>query len=82
MRLLTFFAATFALAGCATPAATFERQVLESASPEAISCGFVPYGHDMTSAGECVAEGVSRRVPFVVGVQVLGTDSEIWEAYI
>jgi hypothetical protein len=82
MRHLAFLAATFALAGCATPAATFERQVLESTSPETISCGFVPYGQEMASASECVTDGASRKVPFVVAVQVRGTDSEIWEAYI
>jgi hypothetical protein len=82
MRHLAFLAATFALAGCATPADTFERQALEFTSPEAISCGFVAYGQDMASARECAAEGVSRKVPFIVAVQVLGTDSEIWEAYI
>ena len=71
--------ASLVLASCATSAERFQSKLGEMAGRNARSCGLAALNQPPEESASCARSALSTHTPFMVGFQLQGIDSQIWE---
>lgn len=71
-----------ALGACTTPFESFHSHLREAVGDVTEDCGLVPLSEPHGPSVSCASAALASGKPFIVGFQLQGIDSEVWEGLV